>query len=140
MQDPTRGKGHLITAGMKYSAWSKLSKTHNLKGRIYPDRITKKIKCGFWQDNGGVHINSSIFNKFSYLAASGEEIRSEGLGRELLSKIYFKMLKEKILSSNASFTDFKAGLIAAAELVLENHDSRQDFMQTLSSAFEWIEL
>ena len=140
MQDPTRGRGDLITPGMKYSAWSKLKSQHNLKARIYPDRVSKKIKCGFWQDNGGVHINSSIVNKFSFLAASGEEIMSEGIGRELLSKIYFKMLKEKILSSNASFEDFKEGLLAAAELVLQNSGKRHSHMNTLAKAFERIEL
>lgn len=140
MQDPTRGRGDLLTPGMKYSAWAKLKSDHNLKARIYPDRVSKKIKCSFWQDNGGVHLNSSIMNKFSFLAATGEEIMTQAIGRELLSNIYFKMLKEKILSSNASFEDFKAGLLAAAELVLQSDSRREAFLETLHKAFERIEL
>lgn len=65
---------------------------------------------------------------------------TQAIGRELLSNIYFKMLKEKILSSNASFEDFKAGLLAAAELVLQSDSRREAFLETLHKAFERIEL
>lgn len=141
MQDPTRGYAHLITPGMKFIPWTKLRKQHNLPAPIYPDRMSKKIICGdFGQDNGGVHINSSILNKFAYLATTGKEISRDGLGRKLMADIYMRMLRSNTLSVRAKFPEFKEKLTAFAAIELENHPEGEKHMETLAKAFDWIEL
>jgi bacillolysin len=141
MQDPTRGMGDLIPEGMIYADWAQLSKTHGFKGRIYPDRVSKKIICNGWgEDNGGVHINSSIFNKFAYMATTGNEVQSEGLGHDLMADIYMRVLKNRMLSSRASFTEFRDRFLAAADLHLQGHAKRDVYLATINQAFRKIDL
>ena len=104
MKDPVRGRGELITEGMTYDEWNQMMKDNGIRWKIYPDRVSKKIIANGWgQDNGGVHINSSIFNKFAYLATTGDEIDREGLGYELMADLYMRLLRDKYLSRRATF-------------------------------------
>ena len=141
MQDPTRGHGHLITEEMTYSEWVKMNKESGVKGRIYPDRVSRKIICSSWgEDNGGVHINSSIFNKFAYLATTGAEIEREGLGYDLMADIYFRVLKDRWLSNRSTFNEFRSNFMAAAELHMEGSAKKDQHLETLRLAFRKIDL
>lgn len=141
MQDPVRGQGDLITEGMTYDEWRKMLKDNNIRWSLYPDRVSKKIIANGWgQDNGGVHINSSIFNKFAYLATTGNEIEGEGLGYDLMSKLYMRLLKDKYLSRRATFEQFRDKFMAAAEVHLEGSNSKSAHLQTLTNAFARIDL
>lgn len=141
MKDPTRGKGNLITEGMSYNDWVKMHKDNNILWRLYPDRVSKKILANGWgQDNGGVHINSSIFNKFAYLATTGEEIGEEGLGRDLMSSLYMRLMRSKTLSSRESFQGFRDKFMANAEIHLADHEAKDQHLNTLTKAFAAIDL
>ena len=141
MKDPVRGRGDLITEGMTYNEWTKMHKDNGIRWKIYPDRVSKKIIAnGSGQDNGGVHINSSIFNKFAYLATTGDEIEGEGLGYDLMAGIYMRLLKDKYLSRRASFQQFRNKFMAAAEIHLESDANREAHLQTLVNAFARIDL
>ncbi len=141
MKDPVRGRGDLIKEGMTYNEWTKMHKDNGIRWKIYPDRVSKKIIAnGSGQDNGGVHINSSIFNKFAYLATTGDEIAREGLGYELMAGLYMRLLKNKYLSRRATFQQFRNKFMAAAEIQLENSADRDAYLQTLVIAFAKIDL
>jgi bacillolysin len=140
MKDPTRGHGDLLNGSIKYSKWKKLKKKHDLRARIYPDRISRKIRCTARQDNGGVHLNSSIFNKFAYLATTGNEINSKGLGRRLLADVYMRLMQDKYLSRGADFEEFMEQFMAAAAVELEDNEEKEVYLSTLQQAFERIKL
>ena len=141
MKDPVRGRGELITEGMTYDEWNQMMKDNGIRWKIYPDRVSKKIIANGWgQDNGGVHINSSIFNKFAYLATTGDEIDREGLGYELMADLYMRLLRDKYLSRRATFQQFRNKFMASAEIHLENSAKRDAQLQTLIAAFAKIDL
>lgn len=141
MKDPVRGRGELITEGMTYDQWRQMLKENNIRWSLYPDRVSKKIIANGWgQDNGGVHINSSIFNKFAYLATTGDEIDGDGLGYDLMAKLYMRLLKDKYLSRRATFQQFRDKFMAAAEVHLESNESKDQYLQTLVNAFARIDL
>lgn len=140
MKDPGNTRGHLITPEMTYMKWRQLNSSQPLGDRIYPDHLTRKIVCQWHQDNGGVHVNSSIFNKFAYLAASGEGLGSEGLGRQLLADIYVKAMKGNLYSENATFQEFRDAIKTAAGLVLAADPKRDIYQQTIQKAFAAIGL
>ncbi|MFC1745048.1 M4 family metallopeptidase [Candidatus Riflebacteria bacterium] len=140
MQDPTRGMGHLLTEGITYKQWRTLAATNGFKGRIYPDRVSRRIVCTSGEDNGGVHLNCSIFNKFCYLVADGTELESMGLGREIVSKIYMRLLKDKYLSYSATWNEFKDKFLAASAIELKDLENEMEYMKTVKKAFQYIGL
>ncbi|MCO4782767.1 MAG: M4 family metallopeptidase [Candidatus Cloacimonetes bacterium] len=140
MKDPARGNSHLFVEGNTYDDWRKMMKDNNLKASIYPDRVKSKIICSSGQDNGGVHLNSSIFNKFVYLISTGNEIEGDGLGRKLVANIYMRMMKAKMLSRRASFIDFRDKFLVAADLELEGNGDKDALMTTVKNAFARIDL
>ena len=140
MQDPAAGQGHLITTGMTYAQWREMNKGRPIGLRIYPDHVSKKIVCTSFDDKGGVHVNSSIFSRFSYLAATGDGLGSEGLGRQLLLDIYVRAMNDRLYSQRASFKEFRDALMAAADLQLQGHEKRDAYLKTLQKSFAAIGL
>ncbi|MBI5772490.1 MAG: M4 family metallopeptidase [Verrucomicrobia bacterium] len=78
-------------------------------GVPYPQKMSEFITTT--NDHGGVHINSSIFNRAYYLIASG---LSGSLGLTNAEKIFYRCLTTKLLPQS-QFVDARLGCIAAAE-------------------------
>nr|WP_084157821.1 M4 family metallopeptidase [Bacillus manliponensis] len=81
----------------------------------YPDHYSKRYVGT--EDNGGVHINSSINNKAAHLVAEGGThygVTVEGIGREATERIYYQALT-KYLTANSSFSMMRQAAIQSAE-------------------------
>ncbi|MGC4377612.1 M4 family metallopeptidase [Fictibacillus sp. Mic-4] len=80
----------------------------------YPDHYSKLYKGT--QDNGGVHINSSINNKAAYLISEGGThygVTVKGVGREATEQIYYRAVS-KYLTSTSNFKMMRQAAIQAA--------------------------
>jgi Zn-dependent metalloprotease len=141
MADPTWGHEDLLEWGMTFQEWEIMNRKHGLKLVVYPHRLGRKIICTSWyQDEGGVHINAPIFNRFFYLAATGDGLNMKGLGRHRLGEIYMKLLKEKWLDKNSSFDAFKKRFTACATEFLRHDPDKAAFLTVIESSFAKIEL
>jgi Zn-dependent metalloprotease len=138
MQAPAWGHANLLKDGMTYAEWREMNKNNGLKMTLYPETVQQKIICGSYEDNGGVHINCSIFNRFAYLAVTGDGLGSKGLGRELMADIYVRLMKDKYLARSATFAQFKEKLLACATLHLEKNAKKDVYLTTLEKAFKAI--
>ncbi|MBM7362743.1 M4 family metallopeptidase [Priestia taiwanensis] len=81
----------------------------------YPDHYSKLYKGT--EDHGGVHFNSSIINKASYLLSEGGThygVNVQGIGKEKVGKIYYLAATE-IFTENTNFKDARLGLEKAAK-------------------------
>jgi bacillolysin len=87
----------------------------------YPDHYSKLYKGT--EDYGGVHFNSSIINKASYLLSEGGThygVNVQGIGKEKVGKIYYLAATE-IFTEDTNFKRARLGLEkAAAKLYGEN--------------------
>jgi thermolysin len=79
-----------------------------------PDHMNDKYTGPL--DGGGVHINSGIMNKAAYLIATGGTHRGiricEGLGREVLGRLYYHALETKLVPSS-DFEDMRQAVLDA---------------------------
>ncbi|MDZ3953395.1 M4 family metallopeptidase [Bacillus thuringiensis] len=83
----------------------------------YPDHYSKLYKGT--QDHGGVHFNSSIINKASYLLSEGGThygIKVKGIGKEKIGKIYYLAATE-IFTESTNFIQARKGLEQAATML-----------------------
>lgn len=71
-----------------------------------PDHMAKYVKTD--SDNGGVHINSGIPNRFYVLVA-------QEIGIKKALKIWYKVLEAKLISYNATFETFTKAIVKVAE-------------------------
>ncbi|MBI4863642.1 MAG: M4 family metallopeptidase [Candidatus Riflebacteria bacterium] len=140
MQDPGSGEGNLLLPETTYAKWRELNKGRPIGLRIYPDHVTKKIVCTYNEDSGGVHLNCTIFNKFAYLASTGDGMGSEGLGRQMLIDIYVRAMKDGLYSQRATFKEFRDAIMAAADLHLQGHEKRDAYLLTMQKSFAAIGL
>lgn len=79
-----------------------------------PDHYSKRYTGT--QDNGGVHINSSINNKAAYLLSDGGThygVTVNGIGRSKTEQIYFRALT-LYLTSSSNFSHMRQAAIQAA--------------------------
>ncbi|HDR8072326.1 TPA: M4 family metallopeptidase [Bacillus cereus] len=76
----------------------------------YPDHYSKLYNGS--QDEGGVHVNSSIINKATYLLANGGThygVTVKGIGKDKVGKIYY-------LANTEMFTEYTGFHLARAGL------------------------
>ncbi len=79
-----------------------------------PDRIGSSLYYTGSLDNGGVHTNSGVGNKFAYLLTDGDTFNGQtvsGIGVTKTSRIIYEA--SKLLTSGASYTDFGSALRTA---------------------------
>jgi hypothetical protein len=72
-----------------------------------PDKMTSEEYWTFSADNGGVHINSGINNKATYLITDGDTFNGftvAGLGTTKVAKIYYEA-QTNLLTSGADYGD-----------------------------------
>jgi Zn-dependent metalloprotease len=141
MQDPTWGHEDLLEWGMTFQEWEIMNRKSGLKMVVYPHRMGRKIVCSSWyQDQGGVHINAPIFNRFFYLASTGDGLERTGVTREKMGDIYMKLLKEKWLDKNSSFDKFKLRFLECAREYFRGDSKQTEYLETIERAFKVIEL
>lgn len=77
-----------------------------------PDHMTDKYTGS--ADYGGVHINSGIMNKAAYLISTGGTHRGiticEGLGRDVLGRLYYQALTSYLISTS-DFSDMRDAVL-----------------------------
>jgi len=78
-------------------------------GRNYPEKFSEFIRTT--EDEGGVHINSSIINHAFYLLSDG---LNGAVGIEDAEKIFYRAQTVK-LTANARFIDARLACVSAAE-------------------------
>jgi thermolysin len=89
-----------------------------------PDHYSVRCLCSVDQDNGGVHINSSIVNQAYYLMVQGGTNRTSGIAvrgigtaqREKMEKIFYRAFVFYLVPSSTFRDAREATLRAAAEL------------------------
>ncbi|EOO65536.1 hypothetical protein IKE_03439 [Bacillus cereus VD196] len=80
----------------------------------YPDHYSKLYNGPY--DAGGVHVNSSIINKASYLLANGGThygVTVKGIGKDKVGKIYY-LANTELFTEYTGFHVARAGLEQAA--------------------------
>ncbi|MFC0297338.1 M4 family metallopeptidase [Geobacillus jurassicus] len=81
----------------------------------YPDHYSKRYTGE--EDNGGVHINSSIINKAAYLISEGGThygVTVTGIGKDKLGKILYRALTV-YLTPSSNFHQLRLAMIQAAK-------------------------
>jgi Zn-dependent metalloprotease/subtilisin family serine protease len=100
----------------------------------YPDHYSQRYRGE--DDNGGVHINSSIINKAAYLISEGGThygVEVEGIGLEKLGKIFYRTLTQ-YLTPTSNFHQLRAAAIQAAKDLYEDGSE----VETVKAAFQAV--
>jgi bacillolysin len=100
-------------------------------GRPYPAKMTEYFNIA--EDNGGVHINSSIVNHAFYLLAVG---LPRAIGRAPAERIFFRALTVH-LTAGAQFVDARLACIRAAE---ELFGAGSEQAAQTAAAFDAVEI
>jgi Zn-dependent metalloprotease len=78
-----------------------------------PDHMNLYTPLPATTDDGGVHVNSGIVNKFTYLVSEGgtfHGVSVVGIGRQNTAKLYYLVNNPFYLTTTATFSEFVAGL------------------------------
>ena len=97
-----------------------------------PDHYSK-IYVGS-EDNGGVHINSSVINKAAYLIGNGGthfDVTVEGQGVEAMEKIFYRALTTYMTSS----TNFSRAKLACTQAATDLYGAGSPQVQAVEDAF-----
>ena len=125
MEDPTNG-----------GQYDPANPIDSVRAGHQPDHVSDQY-TGF-SDNGGVHINSGIMNKAAYLIATGGTHRGiricEGLGRDVLGRIYYQALTTHLVSSS-DFTDMRDAVLDSLEDLYLTNPSYARWRASIINAF-----
>lgn len=100
----------------------------------YPDHYSKRYTGD--EDNGGVHINSSIINKAAYLISEGGThygVQVKGIGKDKLGKILYRALTV-YLTPSSNFHQLRLAMIQAAKDLYKDGSE----VKTVSDAFHAV--
>jgi bacillolysin len=101
-----------------------------------PDHMTDKYTGS--QDYGGVHINSGIMNKAAYLISTGGTHRGisvcEGLGRDVLGRLYYQALTSHLISSS-DFSDMKDAVLDSLDDLYAGDPRYDRWRASITNAF-----
>jgi Zn-dependent metalloprotease len=110
----------------QFDKTAKYSSTNRGQPDYYADIVTTSdALCGTQprQDNGCVHFNSGILNKFAYLISEGGEHRGStvtGIGRYKLARIAYRALTEKVTDATNLVQAADGFVLSCAELASRN--------------------
>ncbi len=102
-------------------------------GRPYPTRMSEFVELPLDQDNGGVHINSSIINRAYYLLAAGLD---GAIGLRDAERIFYRALTV-YLTRNSQFIDARLACIQAAEDIFRTESTQT---RKTAEAFDAVEI
>jgi Zn-dependent metalloprotease len=119
--DDTPANRWLIAEGSSLGAIRSMSDPTQFE---HPDKMTSThwFDDQFFQDNGGVHLNSGVGNKTAYLIADGGSFNGQtvtGIGIARSAALWHET--QKILTSGADYGDLAEGLRATCN-ILQKHD------------------
>ena len=80
-----------------------------------PDRMSNFVNTT--GDNGGVHTNSGILNKATFLITDGQNFNTHnvrGMGRDKAQRLYYNVLVNR-LRGNSDFADMARQMVAEAK-------------------------
>ena len=100
-------------------------------GRLYPTTMGEFVHIQ--EDNGGVHINSSIINRAYYLLAVG---LNGAIGLRDAERIFYRALTV-YLTRNSQFIDARLACIQAAEDIFGTNSTHA---QKIAEAFDAVEI
>ncbi|MDM8515011.1 M4 family metallopeptidase [Desulfobacterales bacterium HSG16] len=100
-------------------------------GRYFPARMSDYINTS--SDEGGVHMNSTIFSHAYYLLASGLD---GALGIKISEKIFYRALVYNLVASS-QFIDARLACISSAE---ELYGAGSVHAQKTAEAFDTVEI
>lgn len=91
-------------------------------GESSPETMDEYQALPYSDDNGGVHINSTIISHAAYLMAEGLKAKQFGssLGRAKTEQIFYKAMRDHLVAES-NFADCRRATIASAE-ELYGHD------------------
>lgn len=105
----------------------------------YPDHYDDRYIGD--EDNGGVHINSSINNKAAYLLTDGDThngVTVEGIGKDKAEAIYYRALTH-YLTSTSGFSEMRqAAIQAASDLYPEKDGEISQEVQSVIDAYDAV--
>ena len=104
-----------------------------IQGRPNPGKMSEFIQLTINQDQGGVHINSSIINHCFYLLAEG---MTGAIGLRDTEKVFYRAMTTQ-LQKQSQFIDMRLGCVIAAE-ELFGADSTQ--ARQTKAAFDQVEI
>lgn len=102
---------------------------------FYPDHYDDRYLGE--EDNGGVHINSSINNKAAHLITEGGThygVTVEGIGKSKAEKLFYRTLTH-YLTASSSFSDMRQAAIQAAEDLFGEASAEVD---TVNAAYDAV--
>jgi hypothetical protein len=105
------------------------------KKKGYPDHYSKRYTGS--DDNGGVHINSSIINKAAYLISQGGThygVTVKGIGRNKLGKIFYRTLTQ-YLTPLSNFQQLRNAAIQSTKDLYGNNAAE---VKTVADAFDAV--
>ena len=105
-------------------------------GRPYPKKMSEFFHIQ--EDNGGVHINSTIIGHAFYLLAEGPD---GAIGLEAAAGIFYSALTNYLVQ-NSQFIDARLACIQAAEVLSEMYPELypEDAAERVAEAFDAVEI
>ena len=105
-------------------------------GRPYPEKMSDFFHIQ--EDNGGVHINSTIIGHAFYLLAEGPD---GAIGLEAAAGIFYSALTNYLVQ-NSQFIDARLACIQAAEVLSEMYPELypEDAAERVAEAFDAVEI
>lgn len=114
-----------------------------------PDKMTSPhyyaVTCGDFNsncDNGGVHINSGVNNKATYLMVDGDTFNGKtvtGLGIPKVAKIYFEV-QANLLTSGSDYADLYTALAQACQNLIAGGVTTAGDCQQVQNAIDAVEM
>jgi Zn-dependent metalloprotease len=93
-----------------------------------PANMNEFMNLTIDQDNGGVHYNCGIINKATYLIGNQ-------LGKDKLEKIYYRVLFNKYITTQAQFIDMRLACVKSAG---ELYGASSAEVNAVKSAFDQV--
>ena len=103
-------------------------------GRPYPTKMSEFFHIR--EDNGGVHINSSIINRAFYLLAEGLD---GAIGLRAAERIFYRALTVYLVQ-NSQFIDARLACIQAAEDIFKEDPDKDRKVAKVAEAFDTVEI
>ncbi len=104
-------------------------------GRPYPTKMSEYVDLPLDENNGGVHINSSIINRAFYLLAEGLD---DAIGMASAARIFHRANTVYLLPGSG-FADMRRAAIRSAKDLYPDESSKREAVEEAFDAVEILE-
>lgn len=108
----------------------------------HPDKMSSEHYYTGTGDNNGVHSNSGVNNKASYLMVDGDTFNNQtitGIGISKVSKIYYEA-QTKLLTKASTYADLYVVLNQACSNLIATADTTEDDCIQVKKALDAVEM